>query len=203
MRLPIALLLLLTSGIASADVAGRFDYWLFTLSWSPQYCSDHARDFQCSNGTYGFVVHGLWPQNEQGYPEDCGRGELVGSDMVDRMLPLMPSPKLIQHEWRTHGVCSGLSQTDYFLTIEKVYRKISVPAAYRNPGQYLSTTAETIRRNFIEANRGLGADAISLQCAGRYLKEVRICYDRDFRYRACGEDAEDRCRDQIVLRPAR
>ncbi|TXH04039.1 MAG: ribonuclease T(2) [Nevskiaceae bacterium] len=202
LRAVAALLLLLGCVTARADVPGRFDYWLLSLSWSPQYCADRTRDPQCER-QYGFVVHGLWPQNEQGYPEDCGRGDAVGDELVERMLPLMPSAKLIQHEWRTHGICSGMSQNDYFLTIERAYRNIGIPETYRDPTRYLSTSAQDIRRRFMEANRGLRAEDISLQCAGRYLKEVRLCFDRDFRFRACGEDLEDRCRDQIVLRPSR
>jgi ribonuclease T2 len=202
MRYALAVLFFFTSLAANADQPGRFDYWVLSLSWSPQYCADRNRDPQCDR-PYGFVVHGLWPQNETGYPENCGRGTEVERNLVERMLPLMPSRKLIEHEWRTHGVCSGLTMDDYFLTVERAYRRISVPSIYRDPGSYLSTKSEEIQRNFAAANPGLSAERMSLQCAGRYLKEVRICYDKDFKFRECGEDLKDRCREQIVLRPAR
>lgn len=193
------------SGTLPAQAAmptAAFDYWLLSLSWSPQYCRDHVGDSQCRQ-PYAFVVHGLWPQNEVGYPENCGRAERVSREWMDRMLPLMPSRKLIEHEWRTHGVCSGMSMDDYFMTVERADRKIVIPQAYREPKEYINTTADEIERNFLAVNPGLTADRIALQCAGRYLKEVRICYDKDFKFRSCGIDVEDRCRDQIVLRPSR
>lgn len=187
---------------AQAAAALPFDYWLLSLSWSPQFCRDHVGDSQCRL-PYAFVVHGLWPQNEVGYPRDCGRSEPVSKDWMERMLPLMPSRNLIQHEWRTHGVCSGLSMDEYFMTVERADRRIVIPQAYREPKDYINTTPDEIQRNFLAENPGLTADKIALQCQGRFLKEVRICYDKNFQFRSCGSDVEDRCRDQIVLRPTR
>ncbi len=67
------LLGLLLSAAAQADsTPGRFDYYLLSLSWSPEYCAKSRRDdeLQCAR-PYAFVAHGLWPQNEQGWPSDC------------------------------------------------------------------------------------------------------------------------------------
>src|SRR5262245_819748 len=55
--------------------AGVFDYYLLALSWSPTYCAERrgtAYDQQCDvrqGRPYAFVLHGLWPQNERGWPE--------------------------------------------------------------------------------------------------------------------------------------
>src|SRR5271170_6274224 len=59
---------------ANSDAqAGRFDYYLLSLSWAPTYCLTHADDgAECTGKGYGFVVHGLWPQYDTGgYPENC------------------------------------------------------------------------------------------------------------------------------------
>ena len=58
-----------------ADVASRsaFDYWILALSWSPEYCASPAArpgSRQCAQPRE-FIVHGLWPQYERGWPEDC------------------------------------------------------------------------------------------------------------------------------------
>src|SRR6478752_5799189 len=55
--------------------AGDFDFYVLALSWSPGFCetagSGRERD-QCKDGAgLGFVVHGLWPQNERGFPSEC------------------------------------------------------------------------------------------------------------------------------------
>ena len=53
-----------------ASAAGDFDFYVFSLSWSPGFCdtggAEKARD-QCRAGAaLGFVVHGLWPQYNAG-----------------------------------------------------------------------------------------------------------------------------------------
>jgi ribonuclease T2 len=197
-----ALLTLLCSGRAVADEPGRFDYWVLSLSWSPEYCQANIGDEQCRK-QYGFVVHGLWPQYERGYPSRCGKRERVAKELTVRMLPLMPSEQLIQHEWDTHGTCSGLSQDDYFALVERARRKIEIPSEYQKPDDYISTSVDALERTFIRSNREFDADDIAVQCRGRYLREVRMCFDTDLQPRSCGRDVDDRCRDQIVLRPSR
>src|SRR5215471_13459772 len=57
---------------------GEFDYYVLSLSWSPSFCEaaagrrpDRAPREQCGARPYSFVVHGLWPQFEHGFPERC------------------------------------------------------------------------------------------------------------------------------------
>ncbi|CAB3778800.1 Ribonuclease [Paraburkholderia ultramafica] len=49
---------------AQRNVPGKFDYYVLSLSWSPDYCSGNAQDTQQCGPTkrFGFVPHGLWPQ---------------------------------------------------------------------------------------------------------------------------------------------
>src|SRR5262245_26202773 len=72
---------LTVAGLAVASTAwargniGDFDYYALSLSWSPTYCTSQVGQNdsqQCGPGrTYAFVVHGLWPQYERGWPENC------------------------------------------------------------------------------------------------------------------------------------
>ena len=203
-RLLAAALLCCGAFAAAADEPGRFDYYVLSLSWSPQYCAGSHRDdgTQCSR-PYAFVAHGLWPQNERGYPQDCGGRERVGDDTIARMLPLMPSRGLIIHEWRTHGACSGLGADDYFDTVTRAYRSVRIPEAYRSLDHYLTVDPQQLKRDFVSANPGLREEDLAVQCSGHYLQEVRVCLTRELGPRACGADVEDRCGDTAVLRPVR
>ena len=71
--MPLALLAMVARRLGGGD--GDFDFYVLALSWSPSYCAiegDGADPAQCANGRpYAFVVHGLWPQYEKGYPRDC------------------------------------------------------------------------------------------------------------------------------------
>lgn len=200
----LTLLLLLFARFSAADVPGNFDYYVLSLSWSPQYCAQaRGHEPQCAR-PYAFVVHGLWPQFERGYPRDCRANARVEEATIERMLPIMPSRRLVIHQWRAHGTCSGNSPQAYFANVERAYRSIRVPPAYTALEGYLAQDREQVRRAFSAANPNLQANAIRLQCAGRYLQEVRVCMTRDgLRPRACGTDMRDRCGAMVVLRPVR
>ncbi len=185
------------------DVPGTFDYWVLSLSWSPQFCRSQPSSDQCKLPV-GFVVHGLWPQHERGYPEFCGERERVPSEVVDRMLPLMPSAALINGQWRKHGTCSGLEMREYFLNVERAWRSIVIPERYREVESLMKTKANEIEDEFIALNPKLRREGIALQCSGRYLREVRICLDRDFQLRTCGVDVQDQCSaKEVQVRPMR
>ena len=142
---------------SSADnTPGSFDYYLLTLSWAPEFCATHAGNTSSSecdpHRHFGFVVHGLWPENDNGsYPQNCAPAQPVAQQTVQHMLAIMPARGLIQHEWATHGTCSGLSTQDYFADIEKAFRAGTNPAGVSragaaHPGQPGRDRAEVCRR---------------------------------------------------------
>lgn len=188
-------------------VPGRFDYYVLSLSWSPQYCADSdGRDArQCATGRrYAFVLHGLWPQYERGFPQACASGGQLSRDLVDGMLDVMPSPSLVRHEWDVHGTCSGLAAGAYFATARRAYASVAIPDRFRAPVREVYADPRRIEQDFVTANPGLAPEAIAVLCSGRYLQEVRICLDRALRPRPCGGDVRDRCRrDEVIVRPVR
>lgn len=175
---------------------GDFDYFLLVFSWSPTHCSSDAGrgrddDLQCRSGRpYGFVLHGLWPQNERGWPEYCESAEphRVSASNMRAALKLSPSTSLVQHEWEKHGVCSGLSQDDYFAAAALAVDSVKVPAVYRAPARPLVTTADEVRRQFLQANRGFPNDGISATCNRNELGEVWVCLDKGLQPRSCSAE---------------
>jgi ribonuclease T2 len=188
--------------------AGVFDFYVLSLSWSPQYCAQtkgNKDEVQCAPGRrFGFVVHGLWPQYERGWPQNCATGGQVHVALAQRMLPLMPSRQLIQHEWQKHGTCSGLPQEEYFRTIEKVFGQLHIPAEFKSPATTLTVHPQEIKRKFSAANSTLPETAMRVLCSGRFLSEVRLCYTRQLQPRPCSADLRDSCRsDPVILPPVR
>jgi ribonuclease T2 len=189
---------------------GQFDFYVLALSWSPSFCEAAGErgtppQQQCAARPYSFVVHGLWPQYEKGFPEFCQQpAPRLGRNIVSSMLDLMPAPRLIFNEWDKHGTCSGLSPNAYFETVRKARALVKIPEAYLEPGEPLTVTPEEVEEAFVQANPELTRDAISVTCDSRRLGEVRICLAKDFRFRACPEiDARACRRDQVVMPPVR
>jgi ribonuclease T2 len=198
-------------GVAFAknNRAGAFDYFALSLSWSPSYCASDAgqRDAsQCSPGRkFAFVVHGLWPQFNQGWPQDCPTEEdWVVQQNIDAMLPIMPSKKLIIHEWKKHGSCAGVSQSDYFKATRLLFEKVKIPARYLSPTADVITTPEQLVTDFVKTNLNLTADMLSVQCGNSQdrarLNDLRICIDRRGNFAPCGENEKHACQaKQLVL----
>jgi ribonuclease T2 len=185
---------------------GTFDYYVLSLSWSPSFCetaSGRAREEQCGPRRFSFVVHGLWPQYERGFPENCQvPAPRLDHRIMSGMLDLMPAPGLIYHEWDAHGTCSGLSQGEYFETIRKARGRVTVPPAYANLERPLTVTPAEVIDAFVRANEGLAASGIVIDCDRTRLREVRICMTRDLKFRDCGR--ERACRsDSLVMPPVR
>lgn len=178
------------------DVAGKFDYYTLVLSWSPTYCAGlepGRADPQCDarGRPYAFVLHGLWPQYENGWPESCPSADkgFVPRAVANRMLDIMPSDKLVFHEYRKHGTCSGLSVDAYFDLSRKLFQKVRIPAMFQTAvGDRTFIGPAELEKAFIAANPGMKADQIAVACGGPgdRLKEVRVCFDKKGAFRSCG-----------------
>jgi ribonuclease T2 len=192
---------------------GVFDYYVLALSWSPTYCAeggDARRDPQCNprERPFAFVLHGLWPQYERGWPQDCrspDRG-YVPRPVARRMLDIMPSERLVFHEYRKHGTCSGLGVDGYFDLARRLHDKVKIPPRFVGLRDARTTVAPAeLMQEFVAANPGLQPDMIVVECggAGSRLKEVRICFDRGGEFRACGrnENQQRLCRAERMYVP--
>lgn len=200
-----------SSGKDGATTAARgsgFDFYVLSLAWSPSYCEiegEQADRRQCARDRdLAFIVHGLWPQFERGYPKDCQSDEpgRVPNDLADRMADIMPSRGLVGHEWRTHGTCTNLSQADYFAATRAAYERISLPESLSDAGQAAKLVPKAIEQAFAQANPGMTTDGIAVTCDGGMLDEVRICLTRELGFRSCPEIDRNSCRAGSLSLPA-
>jgi ribonuclease T2 len=191
---------------------GEFDFYVLSLSWSPSFCESaeergggRRSQAQCGGRPFSFVVHGLWPQYEHGFPEYCQRpSPRLNRNIMTSMLDLMPAPGLIYNEWDKHGTCSGLSERAYFETIRKARAVIKIPPDFLQLSEPRTIAPADIEEAFIKANPGLSSSAIAVTCNRSRLSEVRICLSKDLQFRACEEIDRGACRrDQVTMPPIR
>ncbi len=211
------LMAMLAAGAASAqdrrqNAAGEFDFYVLALSWSPTFCeaaSERGNSgrsaTQCAGRPFSFVVHGLWPQYERGFPEYCQRpSPRLARNIMTSMLDLMPAPGLIFNEWDKHGTCSGLGERAYFETIRKARSAVKIPEEFLQLAEPKTIAPGDIEEAFIKVNPGLSSSAISVTCDSRRLSEVRVCLSKDLQFRSCEEIDRRACRrDQVVMPPVR
>jgi ribonuclease T2 len=187
------------------DEPGQFDFYVLSLSWSPSFCEeasergneDRSRA-QCGGRPFSFVVHGLWPQYEHGYPEYCDR------DIMRSMLDIMPAPGLIFNEWKKHGTCAGLGPQPYFDTVRKARDAVKTPPEFLNLSEPKRIAPADIEDAFVKANPGLSTSSMAVICNRNRLSEVRICMSKDLQFRACEDIDRHGCRrDQVLMPPMR
>ena len=208
-----ALAVFLWTGTASAqdrrqNEPGKFDFYVLSLSWSPSFCDAGAARAQeqpeCGPRAYSFVVHGLWPQYENGFPKSCQVPPRLSRDIASSMLDLMPAARLVYHEWDEHGTCSGLSADAYFKTVRDARSLVNIPPQYSDLESELTVNPDDVRNEFVKVNPKLVTGAISIDCDKQRLREVRICFDKDLGFRDCPQVVRQTCRrDGIIMPPVR
>jgi ribonuclease T2 len=189
---------------------GQFDFYVLSLSWSPSFCKDteergRQSNEQCRGRPYSFVVHGLWPQHERGFPRDCQvPAPRLNRETMTSMLDLMPAPRLVYHEWDQHGTCSGLQAQAYFDLVRKAREAVKIPETYAAPTATLTVTPDEVEEAFVKTNPGLSRAAIAVTCGSTRLSEVRICMSKDLKFRDCGDIDRRACRrDKLLMPPVR
>ncbi len=174
------------------DVVGQFAYYKLAISRSREWCIANKKERypECSRE---YTVHGLWPQCERGFPQYCRVTNSGLSDYVDykKVSKITPSRCLIKHEWKKHGVCTGLKRSRYFTKAMEFWNKLTLPSM--KPGWY---DYQKIIHAWIKTNPELTADSIELACDeerrkprsdGRTLDEIRICFSKDGYFMPCSE----------------
>jgi len=209
--------LIFSHAVAAQDrrqnAPGEFDFYVLSLSWSPSFCEQasergsggRSQQFQCGGRPFAFVVHGLWPQYERGFPEYCERpAPRLDRRIVNAMLDLMPAPGLIYNEWDKHGTCSGLSQRAYFEAIRKARAAVRIPPEFIDAKEATTVSPAEVEDAFVKVNPGLSASAIAVSCDRKRLTEVRVCLSKDLQFRACEEIDRRACRrDRLDVPPIR
>ncbi len=180
---------------SSVDSMSSFDYFVLALLWSPDYCASNGGDDpqQCSIGKkLGFVLHGLWPQNNRGYPVNCSTQSMPQA-VKNQYSGLYPNDALFDHEWEKHGTCTGLAPAAFLDLSRKVKNSVIIPAAYRSPETAFRTTVAQLRNEFAQANPTFKPAAFEVNCSGsgRYLKELYVCFSRSGSPIACGSEVHN------------
>lgn len=181
----------------SLPLGSGFDYYLLNLSWSPEFCHSHPDAPECASHST-FVLHGLWPQNYDGtYPENCSNapGPADPSSYKD----IYPDQGLLQHEWRTHGTCSGISANDFLNTARTAYKSVAIPRKLETLTQQTSMSPNQLLNLFMVENPRIPRESLAVSCGNNYLTAVEICLDKTLKPIQCGPIRS--CRAMVVRIP--
>jgi ribonuclease T2 len=154
--------------------------YLLALFWSPEACRagipESDKKIQCQTNSFGFTVHGLWPNGpDKVHPRYCKPSPPMSPATVKANLCMTPSPWLLQHEWQAHGTCNWATPEAYFKKARKIREKLNVPDL--DPGADQVMTAGEIRQAFVSRNRGVRPEGLNVRVKDGRLTEVWVCMD--------------------------
>lgn len=204
MRWVLLWLLSALPALADREKAGDFEYYVLSLSWSPNWCAmvGSAQDSpQCeARRHYGWILHGLWPQYARGYPSYCRSAEPPPSRrMTAAMSDVMGTSGLAWHQWRKHGICTGLSAADYFALARRAYEAVNRPPLLRRIDRMMRLPASVVEEAFLEVNPDWRPDMLTITCRDGHIQEARLCLTRDLQPRPCGADVVRDCTARDAL----
>jgi ribonuclease T2 len=183
----------------SGESKAGFDYFLLNLSWSPEFCSTHGSAKECADHD-AFVLHGLWPQNNDGtYPENCSNAP--GPSDPAEYSDIYPDQGLLAHEWQTHGTCSGLKAEAYFSAARAAFRSVNIPKALSGLTSQTSLPPDQILNLFTASNPAIPRSSLALSCGNNYLTAVEVCLDQSLHPVACGAIRSCRANTVRILPP--
>ena len=108
----------------------------------------------------------------------------------------------MQHEWLSHGSCSGQDAMGYFERADQALAVVVIPPAFEAPREQLSMSPAQVLARFHAANPQLPDDGVALRCARHELAEVRVCLSKDLAFMACGRGVRSNCRGATLHMPA-
>ncbi len=188
---------------------GQFDFYTLSLSWSPAYCAtarpSAGNNEQCNTQQpFGFIVHGLWPQYNNGsWPQYCRpNAERVQDDDVVLVKSAIPSKKLQQHEWQKHGTCVTNTAREYFTLVHQAFSRIALPDMFEVPSKPLFRTVYAMQQAFMAKNPTLNPQSLQFICErnASVLREVRVCFDKNLNSMACPKPAKTACSTTQTIR---
>ena len=205
MRLLLALVLAAAPAFAEGERAGEFDHYVLSLSWSPTWCAlegDARGSEQCNDRhDHGWILHGLWPQHDRGWPSFCLTVERDPSRAeTAAMADIMGTAGLAWHQWKKHGRCAGLPPDEYFALARRAYEEVNRPEVLRRLDQAVRLPVSVVEEAFLEANADWAPEMVTITCKAARIQEARICLTKDLVPRKCGPDVVRDCtlRDALL-----
>ena len=165
--------------------------YTLALSWSPEFCKPRrdarSHKVQCSgaNGSFGLIVHGLWPEGARTWPQWCPADARPGPARIRQQMCISPSARLIARQWAKHGACMTKRPETYLGVTRILWKSLRIPD-YDRISREDELTAGRIRHAFADANRGWSAEQVGVKLNERgWLEELRLCYSKRFRPTRC------------------
>lgn len=98
---------------------------------------------------------------------------------------MIPTAGLVEHEWQTHGTCSGLSPDAFFASVRRAYANIKIPAGIGAGRDADGVTPDQLLARFAQANPRFPAGSFALSCGNNRLTAIGVCLSKTLQPESC------------------
>ena len=162
---------------------GKFDFYLLDMPWGPEFCNIADTSAQCHSPS-SFVVHGLWPQNNDGtYPVFCSHE--AGPANPRQNFDITPDMQLLAHEWAKHGTCSAQGPQRFFRMEHEAFASLHVPHAFEHVDRETTMSPGDILSLFYEANPQFPRNSLIVSCSNGRFTAIEACFTSDLHPAQC------------------
>lgn len=162
---------------------GKFDFYLLDMPWGPEFCNIADTSAQCQPQP-SFVVHGLWPQNNDGsYPVFCSHE--TGPKNARTNFDITPDTQLLAHEWAKHGTCSAQGPQRFFQMEREAFASIHIPSAFKHVDRELLMSPDEVLDLFYKANPQWPHGSLVISCRDNRLTAVEVCFTKGLHPMQC------------------
>ena len=109
------------------------------------------------------------------------------------MADIMGTGGLAWHQWKKHGVCTGLSSATYYELSREAYASVVRPPVFRKLTKDVKLPASVVEDAWLKANPLLEKDGFTITCKQGHIQEARICLSHDLETVPCGQDVMQNC----------
>lgn len=179
----VTLTALLPSSAQNKGQPGKFDFYLLDMPWGPEFCSIVGVSPQCKP-QQSFVLHGLWPQNNDGsYPVFCS--DEPGPAHPRENLDITPDIALLAHEWAKHGTCSDQGPRRYFQMARNAFTSVHMPLVFDKIDHETTMSPAQILAAFYKINPQLPQGSLIVSCRDDHFTAVEACFTTSMKPMRC------------------
>lgn len=177
----------------------KTDYWMLALSWSKAFCDKYKRGriprnkkHQCVDNQFSLVVHGLWAQSRKAknnirqHPRNCRDTPAMSAATLSAYFCYLPGRQLMQKTWEKHGSCDFAKPIDYLRKTKFLYDQLILPSR-EELEKYEYSSKREVANMLLQRNLALGLkkEHFIVQKKNGRLREIRFCYDLNYRFVNC------------------
>jgi len=184
--------------------ANPLNGYVMEIQMTPATClldATKTKRRECLEG-YALNIVGLYPETTTA---NCrtNSSAILPPIQAKVVASVMPNETARVNLWKNIGGCVPMTASQYFRYVINLADRLNIPIVMtRQESTHIQQNM--LRTMFTKLNSGLPPQGIHFQCSSHrnvsYLTHIKICYNKNGKYRTCPETIETKCPKSFVIK---